>query len=187
MKGSFLPLKGKCILYIHFSISLFVRVFAILLCYTPVLGLFSINHHKKMKVDVEAKSFSIEPLVYDVTDNDKLVTFQQAWGNFSLAVPDVYPMLDLFSLLPPLLFLLHWFLSFFLLSRLYKKNKRPKLQILLQSLYTIIFPPVFVDWETIYRDSRGEVSIIKCVEPQSYSEKWPGEGQQTPPGTTRQP
>jgi hypothetical protein len=31
-----------------------------------------------------------------------------------------------------------------------------------ESLYTIIFTPVFADWETIYRQNNGEVPLKKC-------------------------
>jgi hypothetical protein len=160
IKGNFLSLTGKLILYIYFSISLSARVFAIILCYTPVLGLFNTNGHGKMGFLKLKRGMS--DYAHDVTHANQIVTIGQAWGNFTLDVPDVYPMLNYFSLLPPLLFLLHWGVSLFLLSCLYKKNKYPKLQIVLQSLYTIIFPPVFVDWEVIYRDSDGEVLITKC-------------------------
>jgi hypothetical protein len=159
IKGNFLSLTGKIILCIYFTISRLTRVFVIILFYTPVLGLFNTNGHGIMG------SINIDEMAGiwgDYRGSDKLVTFRQAWSNVTLAVPDLYSMPNYFSLLPPLLFLLHCGLSIFLLSRLYKKNKYPKLQIVLHGLYTILFPPLFVDWETIYRDSNGEVTIKKC-------------------------
>jgi hypothetical protein len=160
MKGSFLSLTGKCILYAYFLISLSVRVFVIMLCYTSVLGLFSTNQHGKlgsMKVNSEVKNY-----VYDVTATNKHVSFEKAWDNFTLDGLDVYPMLNYFSLLPPLLFFVHWCVSFFLLSFLYKRNTYSKIKLLLQGLYTILFPPVFADWETIYRHCNGQIPITKC-------------------------
>jgi hypothetical protein len=158
-KRGFLPLTGKLILALYFSICLSVRVLAIILFYTPILGLFGTNRHGKFGYMRDIYS---EAIIYDVIENDQPVTLTEAWNNFTLNGSDFNPMPKYSSLFPPVLLLIHWCVSFILLSCILKGKTWTKGKQMLQSLYTILYPPVVVDWETIYRLNNGKLSIKTC-------------------------
>jgi hypothetical protein len=85
-KGNFLPLKGAAVLAVYISLSLAVRVFTVLLCYTPILGLYDATHHGPLGI-LKTDLSSFEPpgkFIYDVSQNDTIVTFSHAWDNHCL-------------------------------------------------------------------------------------------------------
>jgi hypothetical protein len=159
-KDNFLPLKGYLILVFYILVSLSVRVFTIVLCYTPILGLFNSNYHEKLGV-VEVDRLK-DIVAYDVGDNDELVTFEQAWDKLRLNNSEWFPTTVMFSFLPPILFILHWIVSFILLSHLQKKSNQSQIKRMSECLHSVLYPPVFINWETVYRDCKGEISIHQC-------------------------
>jgi hypothetical protein len=68
-KSSFLPLQGYILLSLHIAISLAAKVFFILLCYTPILGLFDTNYHEKLGF-LETSLFGGLLTLYDVKGNE---------------------------------------------------------------------------------------------------------------------
>jgi uncharacterized membrane protein YciS (DUF1049 family) len=159
-KGNFLPFKGTAVLAVYISLSLAVRVFAVLLCYTPILGLFDATHHGKLGIletDLVRGKY-----IYDIGQNDTIITFSQAWDNHCLERSGIFPFSALFSVLPLLIFFIQWIVSFVQFSQLTKGNHNSTMKNLLQSLYSLLYPPVVVDWDSIYRANNEEMSILDC-------------------------
>jgi len=69
IKNNFLPMKGKGILYIYYWLSLTTRILAIVIYFTPSLGLFNILSHWKMGFLKVANAAAIYNMEYNGTIN----------------------------------------------------------------------------------------------------------------------
>jgi hypothetical protein len=140
-----LPIKGKAIQFVYFLLSILVRVFYIILFFTPRLGLFETLKFVQMG-RLKGTSFPI----YDITQRGQALTLVDVWNDkflmmdFSEAINKVSPAALLISI-PIVLLFLH-------LAITYKINSPvlPKAYGLVAKLkcclYSLVCPPLFLDW-----------------------------------------
>ena len=133
-------------------------MFAIILLFTPSLGLFDTLHHGRLA----SLSVYTGQREFNHSQNGPPVTFEDAWepykiGHISL-FPDI-PVLGVVTILAAM-FLFHILGSTCLLKLTMKNIAIPEL--VLQGFYTLITPPLHLDWEVFYRMSEWERSITEC-------------------------
>ena len=187
----FVPLMGKLLLSIYYCIGTLARVFAVVLFFTPNLGLLDTRHHSKSgKLCAE-----MGHVVFDF-ENDTAVSFSQTWSNgYKLGdtcgekgAEDLYQFPKAAMVCAfPLLLLTHLILSFLFCKAIYfgfdSFNERERMlnllissssgltvnkglgwsKRILENLNTLLCPPIHWDWEVLHRLKGGpSLSISEC-------------------------
>ena len=142
-------------------IYLFLRIFALILLFTPTLGLFDTLHHGRLAglAATTVRNYpNREPFGY--TDDNSTITFYEAWQQFRIEEPsdfvDIPPLAVLAIIL--VMFTFHIIASSSIL-KLILKSKSPFLP---NGFYTLICPPLHYDWEFLYTQSDEKDAILKC-------------------------
>ena len=157
-KDGFVGILGKIVLVIYFLLSTITRVSAVLLMLTPCLGLFDIMSHFKMsKYSFDLDFF--EERAFDVGENNTIIEINSIWNK--LVVSDLHDFTVLpditFIVTPLILVVIHIILSCYLLRPLHGH----KMKLFIQSLFTLISPPMFADWEEFKR-CYPNLDILEC-------------------------
>jgi hypothetical protein len=161
-KANFLPVIGKLIILSYFAFGISGRLVAVLLFFTPRLGLCDTNYHGylgNLEVEEQFRTISNNTVLYrlfDYKSNKMPIFFWQLWKKHqSLGVPQ-YISLPVFAYVVPLaLISFHVLMGLILLLKINKHSKVKLLKRMFHTLYAFMCPPLFLDWEMIYRDSKG--------------------------------
>ena len=160
-KRGFIPLIGKIILLLYFTICSAVRVVAIILFYAPSLGLMDMLFHRKLGL--------MEARVEEGIDCNKNDMWSCDWNrNFKFEghrIEEFYNFpKSLVGCLVPILVVTHLILSKVLVDKIFYKGNTARhswAREVMEGLYTIVCPPVHLDWELIHRLDRN-VPIEEC-------------------------
>jgi hypothetical protein len=154
-----LSLAGSLTLAPFFTLGILVRVFVGVLCITPSLGLFNTSYHSYFG-SLPVYSAASQK-TYDIV-NGTIQTFIDAWSPFSLRHSDFFHLpLTLLILFPVLLFL-NITTTYMLQSMLHTQNKEIKIKRVFEALYSLLCPPLFFDWELLFRESNEALTITQC-------------------------
>ena len=162
-KNSHLPLAGTAILLLYYAICTSARLFASVLFFTPVLGLFGVLEYGKMGtipasvIESEAESSFI--MVHDVDlASGNATSLSEAWEPFKLdKVGDLYSDQITNALnyaLPILILSIHLIISGFISSGDRFWN----------AIHSLISPPLFNDWHETFLAANSDLihSISKA-------------------------
>ena len=168
-KNGFLPFAGKVLLLAHFAIGTAARVFAVLLYFTPCLGLFDTLYHSKLGL-MPVKNAAI---TFQIDVNGTQVLFRDLWeGEYRLRSSlDFYDYpTSLMCLTLPLMVAVHLFVSQIFKRVLYYRGISSCESMLGQlDMCTIVSPPIHLDWERLYRCNGSSGANLSVV---SVSECW---------------
>ena len=134
------------------------RVFAIVLLFTPSLGLFNTLHHGRLAA-LPVREGGEE---FDVSEDGSKITFQQAWAPYQIDHISLFleiPVHGVVTLLAMML-IFHLFGSTCIL-KLTRNNKEIP-ELILEGFHTLISPPLHIDWEMFYRMSCWMQPITHC-------------------------
>ena len=160
-KNGFVPFTGKIVLAIFFTICTGVRVWSLLLYFTPSLGLFNTLHHPTF---AQIWARPAELAVLNVNDDGIPTWLNVQWNNHTRGGEDDFYYIPSYILMYALLFLTisHLTISWIIHSKLYQKAEVRVSERFFEALYTMICPPVYLDWEGIYRQGGGQLSKSEC-------------------------
>ncbi len=152
-KRGYLPFKGKILLLLYFALSALVRVYAVVVFFAPLLGTFG-----TLKLGRTATVSASNDTVYDIFPNGTVITLGQEWErNFQLQRADqLLPeglLATTYAIIIPTLLVVH-LLAGIIIKMLFKGT-----DTFWQILYTFVCPPLFTDWEEIYRKHVSTLSI----------------------------
>ena len=135
------------------------RVFALIILFTPFLGLFDTLHHGRLAA-MSVWTNSMEAFDYD--DDGRIITFEDAWNQFRIDDSFDFVEIPALAILAMMLtmFVFHMFASTCILKL--SLRARSIFSIAPHGFYTIISPPLHYDWEFFYRQSNEEKAIVKC-------------------------
>ncbi len=158
-KNQNLSSLGKALLGLYFVISVAGRVFALVIFFTPLLGLFNILRMAEAGMLPASKD-----TVYDITSRNETITMETFWSQeFRLhTVSDLFSgdsvLLMYFAIIISTL-VLHCAISALILWRLLTVWS---FESLCSIFHTLVCPPMFLDWEYLYRSHGKPTSIRKC-------------------------
>jgi hypothetical protein len=164
LKANVLSVLGKVILFAYFGFSISCRLWSITLLFTPLLGLFDTNYHAKLgTIDAIVMMHGISHLrmfkLLDYNNNGRPIFFEDAWSKLKLKDAEMSNIPAFFLLVLITLFIFHIVLGFILQAKQNKHSKERETRKLLQAVYALLCPPLFIDWEKIYRDSNGLITV----------------------------
>ena len=133
------------------------RVFAVMLLFTPLLGLFNTLHHGRLAALSVKQDRNGEPF-----DHGLNVTLHEAWEQFRIDTSSDFVELPATAVVAIMIsmFILHIFVISCTLK--ITLNGKKTVTLLPQGFYSIISPPLHLDWEFFYRQSNMKDSISKC-------------------------
>ena len=135
------------------------RIFALLLLFTPTLGLFDTLHHWRLG----ALETQDGDRIFGYSIDDSPITFQTAWSEYKLGHKSEFieiPTIAVISLMIGM-FLFHIAIVTLALKLLILKKSRIS-NVLLEAFHSFLTPPLHYDWELIYRDNSQKESVLKC-------------------------
>ena len=136
------------------------RVLALILLFTPSLGLFNTLHHGRLA----AHQVGVDPVreKFDYIDGGRGVEFQEAWEQFRIDDPFEFVEMPAIAVLATMLTM--FFFHIVATSSILKLKLKSKelSSLFLNSLYNLISPPLHYDWEFFYRESSEEDAILNC-------------------------
>ena len=169
-KNGFLPMIGKLILCAFYVVSIFSRVSAFLLFFTPNLGLLDTLFHHKMggidSVTYHFVNFSSSP-VFDVYANGTKISFKDIWEKqYKLDDHPKHFTEYLLAVIFLIILVIHS-LSSQIFKKVYFKGipcpKVPFVCAILDDLSSLLCPPLHFDWELIHRYGKlTGISINEC-------------------------
>ena len=160
LKNGFLGIIGCLILIFYFAIGTMMRLFMIMLLFTPVLGLFdTMNHYTRGKMEMEDTFVRI---VYDPLPQQ---TYGQLWNdnyiikeyNHFFSMPTYVPFVIVIAILA-----VHLVARFIFTWPLYKKSGDGIVRRFMRGIHTLCNVPLFCDWEEFYRSSDFKKPISVC-------------------------
>jgi hypothetical protein len=160
-KNGCLGLLGKIILFCYFFTGLSGKLFNIVLFCTQILGLFDSNYHGYLSQLDFKTGYQRVPELYDVYDyhlNDTPIFFNEIWSRLQLNNSMSFNPTPIYVTLCAV-FLLHIVLCSFLQSKLETHVKTTLTKIYFLSIYSLMSPPLFLDWEVIYRKNKKKFSV----------------------------
>lgn len=139
---------------------------AIILLFTPTLGIFDTMHHAKMG----SMSVIKGNRTFDYSENGSPISFEKAWGQFKLNDSTKFFSMPIFLVVCVLLciFLFHTIASALLhkLARAMSENSglKPGLSFkyAMEGLQTFLTPPLHLDWEEFFISSNCKLPIRSC-------------------------
>jgi hypothetical protein len=157
-KNNFLGIVGKIILLCFFVIGLSGKLFNIVLFCTPILGLFDSNYHGYLgKLDFK-KRFINNCILYDYHLNNTPICVEDIWSKLQLSNSLSLNPIPIYLTMCAV-FLLHIVLCSFLQYRLESHVQKTMPKIVFVSIYSLMSPPLFLDWEVIYRKNVQDFSV----------------------------
>ena len=133
------------------------RVFAVILLFTPSLGLFDTFHHGRLA----AINVRDGDRAFDTFGNGNPITFQEAWEPFRLD--------DAANFLFVSLTVTIWILFSTIVLHILAISCTSKIMIgtrsmsmaISQGFHSILNPPLHIDWEMFYRQDSTK-DVLKC-------------------------
>ena len=167
-KKGFVPIVGQLILLAFILNGAAIRIFAILLFFTPSLGLMNTLYHGEFGLNATEEGESSKSF-YEQWNNGSY-TFDKPYDFFFIPFTSVAYTLSL-------MLVLHIVLDGVLKEMIYYKERvtskkwidyiHPRRVV--EGLHTFNFPPIHLDWENIYRKSAREDIDISLEESFSRS------------------
>jgi hypothetical protein len=160
-KSNYLPLLGQLVLFTYFAVSMSVRLLSIVLFFTPHIGLFDTNYHSILGV-LSPNTFVSRDTdqdlqrMFDNGENGTATYFDVEWQKVQIKEPKLFYFPSFFRLFFISLVILHIILTLFLQTKLYRDHTTKRI---VQALNTMLCPPLFLDWEVIYRACKGSITI----------------------------
>jgi hypothetical protein len=162
-KCNFVTSLGQIILLLYFVIGMSGRLLSTILFFTPLLGLFDTNYHgvlgsvkPKMYLPSVKKKMG---LLFDYIDNNKPILFADAWVKKIITETELFKLpLTLFLFIIAVI-IFHLVTGVSIKLKVNKHSKEKTTTKILQTLYTLLCPPLFLDWEGIYRDGKGSITF----------------------------
>ena len=133
-----------------------------MLLFTPSLGLFDTFHHGRLGAltvndgrDGERK--------FDVSEDRSFLTFEKAWDHFRFQNASDFQNMPIIMVIGLLLSMicLHIFVSSLVIKILNRSHSI--CQSISQAFYSILTPPLHIDWELFYRQD-GNKNVLKSWE-----------------------
>ena len=153
-KEGFVGLVGTVILFVYFLFSSIIRVFAVVILFTPLLGLFDTMSHLKLS----KYNFYVSPLrVFDVGIDGRLQMLDATWNNTNIDIQELTVPGTTAIIALPIIVAIHLACGCFLLKPL----QRHKGRLFLQSIFSLVCTPIFADWEEFQRCFPG-TDILEC-------------------------
>merc|ERR1712241_1100573 len=135
-----------------------MRLFMIMLLFTPILGLFdTMNHYTRGKLYLAIDEVNI--IMYDPDAN---LTYKQHWNN-NYRINEYNQFFSMSSYVPfaimSIILAMHLFATFILTLPLYKKSGEGVVRRFIRGFHTLCNVPLFCDWEEFYRNSDFKTPI----------------------------
>jgi hypothetical protein len=163
IKANFVPLFGKIDLLLYFAIGLSGRLFSVVLFFTPLLGLFDTSYHWYLgSITVfESRDYtgSIGYTLFDYIGNNTPIYFYDTWefyiyiyDNASFFCPtELYVVIIIFFVI----LIFHTIIGHAFQTKLHGQSKEIVSKKIFEAVYALLCPPLILDWEEIYRKSKG--------------------------------
>ena len=160
-KNGYLPSIGKLFLLAYYIIGTAARVFALLLFFTPILGIFNTVFHNKLgKMGVGAYRVPVygpvkwRTSVFDIDDNGTEISFGELWHD-RYKTDELYHLPSyLLVLIIPIIVAVHMVMNQLIQKKYFRGISRPKAswtKKVLDDLCSFVCPPLHLDWEYFYR------------------------------------
>jgi hypothetical protein len=163
LKSNYLSLVGKLMLLLLFATVLSGRLVYILIFFTPNLGLFDTNFHGILGNINVSRTFSQTSgrrkqvlLAYGV--NNTPIFLEDAWSDYKMSTFFHIPI-SLCVLVFSGIITLHILIGYKIQSKLHIHNKASAKKKMFQTIYTLLCPPLFLDWEEVYRERKELITI----------------------------
>ncbi len=151
-KAGHLPTVGKIILVAFFLLCIISRLLAIVVFFTPILGLFNTLRLAQFGTIKGSDDLTHEAFYGGNTLADE-------WGPFETSPGDFFrtqEALIAYASIPPALLVLHFVFGIIIGKLACRKEDSWHLAV-----FTLIAPPLFLDWEEMYRHKRTS-TISQC-------------------------
>jgi hypothetical protein len=165
LKNNCIPMLGKVILLSFYTIGLAGRLFAIVLFCTPLLGLCDTNYHGYYGA-TSTDPGTIDGLntytVYDYQESGTPIFFENFWHKFLLNDTVFFYVPVYFYYNYFIVIVIHIVLGCIFQSKMNRSSKERETKKIFQNIYTLLCPPLFLDWELVYQNSKGLITVKKC-------------------------
>ena len=159
-KNGFLGIIATLILLPYYAIGAFSRLFMVLLFFAPSMGLFdTMNHYTRGKIEMHPASTDLV-IFQPQTSQSYYDLWEESYRFKNERVDDFFTMPTyMFAVIPLALAILHMFASFLFMRPLYKRSGEGFLKQFLQGVQTLVYSPLFCDWEVSYSLSKFKIGI----------------------------
>ncbi len=154
-KGDLSFLSVLVTLPAYYLVSTVVRIFAVVVFVTPVLGLFDVLQVAKM-----AKLPGSKGTYSDILSNGGFITIKEEWSELQLpemhiffSNSHIYTIYGTLGMFIPIFHLA----SGLIIKWFYEVDSGID-----HILYTYVCPPLYFDWEDLYRKNNGTVTFEQC-------------------------
>jgi hypothetical protein len=110
---------------------------------------------------IEGQFDEYENTTYNVM-NGTSITFADAWFPFKIQNSDFYNLPITLLIIIPVLLFLHIAINYMLQYKLHTHNKERKIKIMFEGIYSLLCPPLYFDWEMLFRESLESLTINQC-------------------------
>jgi uncharacterized membrane protein YecN with MAPEG domain len=154
-KDNFATIKGQIILSLYFAMGMSGRLLSIVLFFTPLLGLFDTNYHGVLG----SRPGLFERQLFDYMDTSKPIFAHKMWLRFQIKEEGLFHFQSTLFLSMCCTITFHLVAGFMIQLKANRQSKERTSNKIYQTLYTFLSPPLFLDWEKIYRDGKGTITI----------------------------
>jgi hypothetical protein len=162
-KDNFVTSLGQIILLLYFVIGMSGRLLHIILFFTPLLGLFDTNYHSVLGRLTAAEMVNgdnkIMYLLFDYIDNNQAIFFHETWHKISIKETGLFDFSLTLFLFMFATITFHLVTGVIIKLKANRHRKERTTTTICQTIYTLLCPPLFLDWEEIYRDGKGVVTF----------------------------
>jgi hypothetical protein len=165
-KNNVVTILGHIILLLYFAIGTSGRLLFIALFFTPLLGLFDTNYHgvlgnRTVETFMSISNGEITKLhqLFDYMDTNKPIFFDEAWERFKVKEKGLFHFQSTLLLCICVTITFHLVVGFMIQLKANRHTKERTTNKIFQTLYTLLSPPLYLDWEEIYRDGKGSITI----------------------------
>ena len=152
-KAGHLPFAGQIVTAVYMLVGVISRLVAFLIFFTPLLGMLDVLELARFGTIKGSDDFRNTIVSF------KGNTMADYWEPFETS-PETFftshSMLLACTAIPPALIVIHFLFGCTVMSFLSGDSERWHL------LFTLVVPPLFHDWEDIYRQSKEDVTIQSC-------------------------
>ncbi len=169
-KNGYQPLSGQAILFLYYAVGTAGRVFAVLLFFTPSLGLFDTFYHGKLGALTTPAQGNLTGTLFrnyaviDVDADGEPVHLGDLWNRqYRLERPEQLFHLPTWVVATVIsaFMVVHILASSALQKRIYYKEQDPgRFTRLREGLVSLVCPPIHLDWEYLYRS--GYLTVARC-------------------------
>jgi hypothetical protein len=164
IKDQFVTFLGQIILSLYFVIGMSKRLLSIILFLAPVLGLFNTNYHGLLG-SVEITSYLLNNTtildytrkysLFDYIDNNKPISFDDAWHKNVIKGTGLFHFTSTLFLFMFATITFHLVTGVIIKLKANRHSKERATTTIFRTTNTLLCPPLFLDWEEIYRDGKG--------------------------------